>query len=106
MLTSANIRALRTTLRDDDNRLSNVFAALGDPTRLGIFRLLLARRDVCVSDVASILGVSVSAASQQLKTLELTGLAHRERNGQMICYRIRDDDPVVRSLKTLVIRAR
>ena len=81
----------------------SAFGALGDPSRFLIFKMLLKHKGMlCVSDVARILDVSISAASQQLKVLELHGLVSRDRMGQKICYKVKKNDPVVKSLIDVV----
>lgn len=84
-----------------DGRLPIMFNALGDPGRFRIFRLLMARCDICVTDLANIFGISVPAASQQLRVLEMTGLVKKERLGQTICYEVRNDDPLVKTILKL-----
>jgi len=79
-----------------------MFAALSDKGRFGIFRLFLRQHDLCVTDVAAVLGISVPAASQQLKVMELSGLVTKERNGQRICYAVLRRDPAVRSLIRII----
>ncbi|MCH8748150.1 winged helix-turn-helix transcriptional regulator [Patescibacteria group bacterium] len=37
----------------------------------------------------NVFNMSASAASQQLKLLELSGLVSRERHGQMTCYQVK-----------------
>lgn len=78
--------------------LPRFFSALGDKTRLKIFDILRRKRDICVSELAKKLGISVSAVSQQLRILELSGLVARIRNGQMICYEVKKVDPIVKSI--------
>lgn len=104
MLTAAQVAKIRKGVATHADRLAQAFCALGDPNRLKIFCLLLRERDVCVTDVARVLRVSVAAASQQLRVLDLTGLIRKERMGQMICYTIRDEDPLVQSLIRMVRR--
>lgn len=70
--------------------------------RYRIFKLLLQRHDLCVTDVANVLGISLPAASQQLRIMELSGLVKKERMGQMMCYCIREDDPVVKSIIKMI----
>lgn len=65
-----------------------VFDALADPGRYKIVRALLKFDELCVTDAANLLGVSLSAASQQFTRLEQAAIVIRERKGQMICYRI------------------
>lgn len=73
-----------------------MFNALSDLNRFRVFKLLARRQNLCVSDLARVLDVSVPAVSQQLRILEMNGLVKRERRGQMICYKVKKDDPVVK----------
>lgn len=98
MLVRDEVKAIRKELEKSASRLPVLFNALGDPMRFSVFQLLMKHRGICVSDIASILEVSVPAASYQLKMLEMVGLIRRERQGKMVCYRIRDDDPLVTSV--------
>lgn len=82
----------------EDERLPIIFSALGDRGRFRIFRLLTERCDVCVTDVANIFSMSVPAASQQLRVLEMIGLVRKERVGQTICYEVKSDDWLVKLL--------
>lgn len=98
MLTQGQRIAIKKDISAEDGRMPIILKALGDPGRFRIFKLLREFHDVCVTDVAAILEITVPAASQQLRILERVGLVRKERMGQMICYEVRDDDPLVRSL--------
>lgn len=98
MLTKDQINTIKKQVSEDDERMPIILGALGDPGRFRIFKILMEHHDICVTDVASILDITVSAASQQLRVLERIGLVRKERMGQMICYEIKSDDPVVKSL--------
>jgi DNA-binding transcriptional ArsR family regulator len=89
-----------TTLKNE-KEISGIFNALGDPNRLRIFKLLLGPKEPCVSEIARILDLSVPAISQQLRILELSGLVRKERRGQMTCYRVKTEDPVVKNILKL-----
>lgn len=102
MLTKPQIKFVQKSLVNREDRLALVFQALGDTTRLKIMRLLSKRKDICVTDVANIMGVSVPAASHQLKFMEMAGLIRRERMGKTICYRLREDDSFVRKLLKII----
>ena len=95
MLTGTEIRNVQQNLTGTESTFSIVFRALGDKMRFQVFTLLLERDELCVTDVAGIFSISVPAASYQLKILENAGLVHRERMGQMICYRAKKEKPVV-----------
>lgn len=103
MLSKDDVRMLRSEVERDED-LPQLFNALSDVGRLRIFRLLMRNEDLCVTDIANILKTSVPAASQQLKVLELSGLVRREREGQMICYRVKTGDPLVKAVMRLVTR--
>lgn len=102
MLTQEERQRVGEKVREGGERLALILEALGNPMRLRIFRLLMERHDLCVTDVASVFGGTVSAASQQLRVLERVGLVRRERMGQMTCYEMRDDDPCVASVASFV----
>ena len=66
-----------------------VFAALADPTRLKLVRLLCHQREpdaLCVNALAGLLGVTQSAVSQHLRVLKAIGLVKGERRGTRIHY--------------------
>lgn len=90
------------TLDRTDGRLVQTMQLLGDETRYKMFKILLAGQNPCVSEISSMLGVSVSAVSQQFKMFELSGIVRRNRHGQKICYQLSLDDPIIASLATLI----
>jgi ArsR family transcriptional regulator len=96
MLTKKQINSIKKAVFEDDDQMPVMLNALGDPGRYRIFKILMDHHEICVTDIASILGITVSAASQQLRILERIGLVRKERMGQMICYEVRDDDPLVK----------
>ncbi len=98
MRCSKDIAKIKRSLENEDERTPIVFGALSDARRFQMFKLLLEHKDLCVTEMAKIFGISVPAASQQLKILEMTGLIRRERQGKSICYEIKNKDPIVRSL--------
>ena len=62
-------------------RLSETFAALGDPTRLAIVARR-AERDATVKELAEPFAISLPAISRHLKVLERAGLITRGRSAQ------------------------
>jgi DNA-binding transcriptional ArsR family regulator len=67
-----------------------LFATLADRTRLRILHALMGANELCVCDVAHVLGMSVAAASHHLRKLrDLEVLRHRN-DGKMVYYSLRD----------------
>lgn len=64
-----------------DDRLSQVFAALADPTRRDIVARL-ASADATVNELAEPYDVSVQAVSKHIRVLEDAGLVSRTRDAQ------------------------
>lgn len=102
MLTAKEIGKFKKKLEGSEDHIAFVFEALSNSTRLKIFRLLAKRKDICVTDVARILGVSVPAASYQFRILEMVGLVEKERMGKMICYKLKKKNPMVRKIMRIV----
>ena len=70
--------------------LAELFKAFGDSTRVKIIYALF-ESDMCVCDLAAILGVSQSAVSHQLRTLKLARLVKFRREGKVIYYSLDDE---------------
>jgi DNA-binding transcriptional ArsR family regulator len=91
----AKVARLRTALMTDPSvgALAETFKVLGDVTRV---RLLdaLSRSELCVCDMARLLGLSESAVSHQLRLLRGMRLVRSRRAGRMIFYRL-DDQHIV-----------
>lgn len=64
-----------------EDRLTQVFAALADPTRRDIVARL-ASRDATVNELAEPYDVSVQAVSKHIRVLEDAGLVSRSRDAQ------------------------
>ncbi|MER3438046.1 MAG: transcriptional regulator [Chloroflexota bacterium] len=69
--------------------LTDLFAALGDPTRLRIVAAL-ASRELCVCDVAAAIGQTESAVSHHLRILRELGLVRSRREGRLVYYALDD----------------
>lgn len=104
MLARTRTLSLRKEIIFEDSLLTDVFAALGDRMRLRIFVMLLRYEDLCVTDLANVLEISVSAVSQHLRILEQAGLVQRQRQGQRACYYIQRKAEVVKGIARLVER--
>ena len=74
--------------------LAETFKILGDPTRVRI-AFALAREELCVCDLANLLGVSQSAVSHSLRTLRQMKLVRFRREGKIAYYTL-DDEHITR----------
>ena len=72
-----------TTTTDDEDRLSETFAALANPTRRAILAHL-ARGEATVNELAAPFQLTLPAISKHIKALERAGLVTR---GQLAQYR-------------------
>ena len=72
-------------------RLSRLFSALSDPTRLKILHALTVAKELCVCDLAVLAELSVSAVSHQLRLLRDRDLVQARRDGRMVFYSVADD---------------
>ena len=75
---------------EEYQRLATLFKMFGDGTRVKIIHAL-EHTEMCVCDLAALLGVTKSAASHQLKALRLANLVKFRRDGQVIYYSLADD---------------
>lgn len=90
--------AFASTLTQKEERLIYILQLLGDKTRFKIFKLIADNQDMCVSEIASELHISVSAVSQHFRSFEMLGLVRKHRTGQKICYELKEDDTVIQEL--------
>ena len=67
-----------------------LFAALADRMRLRILHALMCADELCVCDVAHVLGMSVAAASHHLRKLRQLGILKLRNDGKMAYYSLRD----------------
>jgi len=72
--------------------VGELFATLADPSRARIVHLrAIAEAELCVCDIALVLGMSVSALSHQLHFLRERGAVGRRKVGRIVYYRLVDD---------------
>ena len=76
--------------------LAALFKLFGDPTRLRILHAL-EQNELCVCDISSLLGLTKSAVSHQLKDLKLANLVKFRKEGQTVFYSLADSH-----VKTLI----
>lgn len=60
--------------------------ALGDPTRLTIATALQAGDELCVCDMAWVVGQAQNLVSHHLRQLKIAGLVTSRRSGRLVMY--------------------
>lgn len=77
---------------DGARAVGELFTTLADPSRARIVHLLsISPVELCVCDIALVLGMSVSALSHQLRFLRERGAVRRRKAGRIAYYRLVDD---------------
>ncbi len=69
--------------------LAELFKIFGDSTRIRILYLLL-ESELCVCDIAQLLGLTQSAISHQLRLLKQSKLVVARREGKTVFYSLAD----------------
>ena len=70
--------------------LAELFRIFGDSTRIRILYVLF-EAEMCVCDIATLLGMTQSAISHQLRALKNVRLVKARREGKTIFYSLADD---------------
>ncbi|MGH2426850.1 MAG: ArsR/SmtB family transcription factor, partial [bacterium] len=85
------VRIVRRRMKTDQTmvRLAETFAAFSDLARVKIL-YALAHAELCVCDLAAIVGVTDSAVSHQLRILRALGLVKYRRDGRVVYYSLAD----------------
>ena len=75
---------------DDMAELAELYKVFGDSSRVRIL-CTLSQQELCVCDLAQLLGLTVSAVSHQLRLLKTAGLVTYRRAGKNVIYALADD---------------
>jgi DNA-binding transcriptional ArsR family regulator len=92
MVDREKVEETKRSLLDDEvyTSLAETFAALADSNRAKIVYSLVGQ-ELCVCDIACIIGISESAVSQHLRILRTLRLVKQRKDGRMMYYSINDD---------------
>lgn len=71
--------------------VTTIFKALSDETRMKIAYALTLENELCVCDVANIVGATTATASHHLRHLKSLGLAKYRKVGKLVYYSLDDD---------------
>ena len=86
------VERVRQELPDEDTLydLSELFRIFGDSTRIRNLYVLF-EAEMCVCDIAALLGMTQSAISHQLRALKNARLVKSRREGKTVFYALADD---------------
>lgn len=89
---TAAVDLARSAMPDEEitSAASDFFKAFSDKTRLRILTAL-AQEELCVCDIAALLGMSQSAISHQLRFLKQARLVKSRKSGKTVYYALCDD---------------
>ncbi|WP_286164670.1 MULTISPECIES: metalloregulator ArsR/SmtB family transcription factor [Clostridia] len=76
---------------DKMDGVEQIFKALADATRLKIAYALTLERELCVCDIANIIGATKATASHHLRLLRNMGLAKHRKEGKLVFYSLEDE---------------
>ena len=90
-LDESGVEAVRQQMPDEDDLydLAELFKIFGDSTRVKILYVLF-ESEMCVCDIAQLLGMTQSAISHQLQVLKKSKLVKYRREGKTVFYSLAD----------------
>lgn len=95
------VNQIQSELENEDIKsVAKLFKAIAEENRAKITFALLNADELCVCDIANVIGVTVANASHHLRTLHNAGIVKFRKEGKLAFYSL-DDDHV----KTLFINA-
>ena len=96
---SGAVERVRAAMPDEDALYdaAELFKVFGDSTRTRILSALFVE-ELCVCDIAEVLGMTKSAVSHQLRTLRQTKIVKARRAGKEVFYSL-DDEHISRIYK-------
>lgn len=75
----------------DISGVARLFKAIADENRAKITFALCEEKELCVCDLANIIGVTVATASHHLRTLHKQGIVKYRKEGKLAFYSIEDE---------------
>jgi len=86
------VNRLKGDLQQQDTlSVAKIFKALADDTRVKVAYALSQEEELCVCDVANIVGCTMATASHHLRLLRNMGLAKYRKDGRLVFYSLDDD---------------
>lgn len=86
------VQKVKSRMLDDKTilKITNTSKILGDPTRVKIL-FALSQKELCVCDLAALLGMTQSAISHQLRLLRNFNLVKFRKEGKIAYYSLADE---------------
>ncbi|WP_156291888.1 ArsR/SmtB family transcription factor [Oceanobacillus salinisoli] len=84
-------RAKNNLAEQNPMEVAKVFKALSDNTRVKIAYALSVEDELCVCDIANIVGATTATASHHLRLLKNLGLAKYRKEGKLVFYSLDDE---------------
>lgn len=94
-------RIQREMQKEDISSVARLFKALADENRAKISYALCQDDELCVCDVANIIGSSVATASHHLRTLHKQGIVKYRKEGKLAFYSL--DDEHIKQIMTIAL---
>ncbi len=73
----------------NEQNTADFFKAIGHPTRINILKTIY-KQDYCVNDISDHLHLNQPNTSQHLSILKEKNIISKNKNGNEVCYRIKD----------------
>ncbi|AJS60786.1 ArsR/SmtB family transcription factor [Paenibacillus sp. IHBB 10380] len=89
--THKTVQLQKTINEEEILGMVDMFKALSDPTRMKIAYMLDQAQELCVCDVAAVLGSSMAATSHHLRTLKNLDITMSRKEGKNVYYSLKDD---------------
>ncbi|MBG9451491.1 ArsR family transcriptional regulator [Cytobacillus firmus] len=91
-------------VKEDLSGAAQLFKALADENRAKISYALTRDEELCVCDIANIIGATVATASHHLRTLHKQGIVKFRKEGKLAFYSLDDDH--IRQLMMIALEHR
>ncbi|WHY60079.1 ArsR/SmtB family transcription factor [Cytobacillus firmus] len=91
-------------VKEDLSGAAQLFKALADENRAKISYALTRDEELCVCDIANIIGATVATASHHLRTMHKQGIVKFRKEGKLAFYSLDDDH--IRQLMIIALEHR
>lgn len=86
------VKRIQENIKQEDlSGVAGIFKVLADENRAKISYALCQDEELCVCDVANIIGSTVATASHHLRTLHKQGIVKYRKEGKLAFYSLDDD---------------